>query len=252
MLMEQIHADETLDELLIDGLQIIQKAGGFRFTLDSVLLAHFISLKENDKLVDLGTGTGIIPLILTSRVKNIKITGIEIQPEIAEMARRSVALNHLSDQIDIMEEDLRGIHKTLGGGIFHAVTANPPYGALGDGLLNPEPAKAQARHEISCSLEEVVLAASKLLNYQGRFALVHRTERLAELFELLRRYQLEPRRLRFIHSYLDKPARHLLLEARKNAPSDLQILPPLVIYDSPGQYTKEILSWYGKGMKADG
>lgn len=246
-----VKGDETLDDLLINGLQIIQKRGGFRFTLDAVLLAHFISLKEGDRVVDLGTGTGIIPILLTTRLKNIKITGVEIQPEIAEMAARSVEYNMLTDKIRIVEGDLRSIHKSLGGGVFHAVTANPPYGLLGGGLINPQRGKAQARHEISCNLEDVVRAAGKLLNYQGRFALIHRTERLADLFSLLRQYELEPRRLRFIHPYSGKPARHLLLEARKKAPADLQVLPPLVVYEEKGRYNAEILSWYGKGEAPD-
>jgi len=243
--------DETLDDLLINGLQIIQKAGGFRFTLDAVLLAHFVSLKEGDQVVDLGTGTGVIPLLLTTRLKKIHVTGVELQPEMAEMAARSVELNQLGGKITILEGDLRGINKSLAGGTYHVVTANPPYGMLGEGLINPQNDKALARHEVSCSLEDVVQAASKLLNYQGRFALIQRSERLAELFSLLRQYSLEPRRLRFIHSYLHKPARHLLLEARKKAPADLQILPPLVVYERAGQYSGEILRWYGKEQDPD-
>jgi len=249
--MEMIKSDETLDDLLIDGLQIIQKSGGFRFTLDAVLLAHFVSLKEGDRVVDLGTGTGIIPLLLTTRQKKIQVTGLEIQPEMAEMAARSVRLNGLADKITIIQGDLRQLPKALPGGTFQVVTANPPYGALGGGLLNPRWEKAQARHELSCSMEDVVRAASKLLNYQGRFALIHRTERLADLFALLRKHGLEPRRLRFVHSYVHKPARHLLLEARKKAPADLQVLPPLVVYASPGHYTEEIRAWYGKEQETD-
>jgi len=244
--MEFVNCDETLDDLLINGLQIIQKTKGFRFTLDAVLLAHFVSLKEGDRVVDLGSGTGIIPLLLTTRLNKIQVTGVEIQQEMAQMANRSVEMNQLTEKIIIMEGDLRNIHKSLGGGIFHVVTANPPYGALGEGLINPEHNKALARHEIKCSLEDVVQSASKLLNYQGRFALIHRVERLADLFTLLRQYDLEPRRLRFIHPYLGKPARHLLLESRKKAPADLQVLPPLVVYEKPGQYNAEILTWYGK------
>ena len=244
--MDIVNCDETLDDLLINGLQIIQKTKGFRFTLDAVLLAHFVSLKEGDRVVDLGSGTGIIPLLLTTRLNKIQVTGVEIQQEMAEMANRSVEMNQLTEKITIMEGDLRNIHKSLVGGIFHVVTANPPYGALGEGLINSEHNKALARHEIKCSLEDVVQSASKLLNYQGRFALIHRVERLADLFTLLRQYDLEPRRLRFIHPYLGKPARHLLLESRKKAPADLQVLPPLVVYEKPGQYNAEILTWYGK------
>lgn len=249
--MDILQADETIDDLLLNGLQIIQKAGGFRFTLDSVLLAHFVTLKNGDSIVDLGTGTGIIPLLLTTRAKQLQITGIEIQSEMAEMATRSVTLNNLAERIVIKEGDLRNIHKVLGGGTFQVVTANPPYGILGEGLISSALTKAQARHEVSCTLEEVVQAAAKLLNYQGRFAIIQRAERLSSLFSLLTRYNLEPRRLRFIHSYLDRPARHVLIEARKNAPQALQVLPPLVVYEEPGRYTEEILNWYGKEVGPD-
>lgn len=250
--MNIVREDETLDDLLVNGLQIIQKAKGFRFTLDSVLLAHFVSLKTGDNIVDLGTGTGVIPLILTTRAPKLRITGIEIQSDVAEMATRSVVLNKLTEQIVIKEGDLRDIHKLIGGGSFQVVTANPPYGIMGEGLLNPLETRALARHEVSCTLTDVVQTAAKLLNYQGRFALVQRVERLSSLFSLLAQYGLEPRRLRFIHPYIDKPARHVLLEARKNAPQDLQILPPLVVYQKPGQYTDEILSWYRKVGVLDG
>lgn len=250
--MNIVREDETLDDLLVNGLQIIQKAKGFRFTLDSVLLAHFVSLKTGDNIVDLGTGTGVIPLILTTRAPKLRITGIEIQSDVAEMATRSVVLNKLTEQIVIKEGDLRDIHKLIGGGSFQVVTANPPYGIMGEGLLNPLETRALARHEVSCTLTDVVQTAAKLLNYQGRFALVQRVERLSSLFSLLAQYGLEPRRLRFIHPYIDKPARHVLLEARKNAPQDLQILPPLVVYQKPGQYTDEILSWYRKEGVLDG
>lgn len=244
--MVQINEDETLDDLLIRGLQIIQKRKGFRLTLDSVLLAHFVSLKEGDRAVDLGTGTGVIPLLLSTRTKKITITGIEIQQEMAEMASRSVQLNGLEEVINICRGDIRDIHKVLGGGIFTVVCANPPYWTMGEGEINTQPELAIARHEVACVLEDVVSSASKLLNYQGRFALIHRVERLADLFALLRQYQLEPRRMRLIHSYRDKAAHLVLVEARKKAPPDLKALPPLIIYEKPGHFTREILSWYGK------
>ncbi|MFY9175254.1 MAG: tRNA1(Val) (adenine(37)-N6)-methyltransferase [Peptococcia bacterium] len=244
--MKYLQEDESLDDLLLNGLQIIQKTGGFRFTLDSILLAHFVTLKNGDHIVDLGTGTGIIPLVLTTRAQKLRITGIEIQPEMAEMATRSVLLNKLDEQIEIREGDLRNIHKTLGREVCHVVTANPPYGLIGDGQISPVKNKAQSRHELSCTLEEVVQAAAKLLNYQGRFALIQRAERLNSLFSLLTHYKLEPRRVRFIHPYIDKPARLVLVEARKCAPQNLQVLPPLVVYHESGRYTEEILKWYGK------
>ncbi|MBZ4654546.1 MAG: putative O-methyltransferase [Peptococcaceae bacterium] len=241
-----IYPDETLDDLLIQGLRIIQKAKGFRFTLDSVMLSHFATLKEGDRVADLGTGTGIIPLILSTRAKKLKILGVELQPHIAEMALRSVKLNKLEEKIEIVEGDIRNIHKVMGGGQYTLVTANPPYWSVSEGLPSPAETKALSRHEISCSLEDFIASASKLLNYQGRFALIHRADRLMDIIGLLRRYQLEPRRMRLIHPYLGKCAQHVLLEARKSAPPELKVLPPLVVYEAPGRYTPEILRWYGK------
>ncbi len=244
--MVLINKDETLDDLLTKGLKIIQKSNGFRFTLDSVLLAHFVTLKAGDRVVDLGTGTGVIPLLLAARQEKIQITGVEIQPEIAEMAMRSVALNKLNNKITILEGDLRVIHNVLERGEYQVVTANPPYGILGGGLVNPSYTKAQSRHELTCKLEDIVQAAARLLNYQGRFALIHRVDRLADLLALLRQYDLEPKRMRFIHSFQDRHACHVLLEARRGAATDLEIMSPLIVYREPGIYTAEILRMYGK------
>jgi len=241
-----LKTDETLDDLLIKGLKLIQKNKGFRFTLDSVLLAHFASVKEGDRIVDLGTGTGVIPLILSTRVNKYRAWGVELQQEIAEMADRSIRMNNLEDAITIYCGDIRDIHRVLGGGTFTLVTANPPYCSPQEGQPSSLESRALARHELACSLEDVVSGASKLLNYQGRFAFIHRAERLPDAFALLRRNQLEPRRLRFIHAFIDKNARHVLVEARKKAAPDLKVLPPLIVYEKPGRYTREILNWYGK------
>mgnify|MGYP002344518713 CR=1 FL=1 len=245
-------ADETVDDLIIKNLQLLQKKKGVRFTLDSVLLAHFATVKEGDRVVDLGTGTGIIPLILSTRVEKTQIVGVELQEEIAEMAERSVELNKLGEAIRIVQGDLREIHKVLGGSQFNLVTINPPYWLPHEGKLSPVESRAVSRHELACSLEDVVASASKLLNYQGRLALIYPTERLLSLLELLRCYNLEPRELRFIHSFRERSARLLLLEARKGASADLQVLPPLIIYEKPGQYGEEILAWYGKGVDPSG
>lgn len=241
-----LRADETLDDLSIDNLQLIQKKKGFRFTLDSVLVAHFATIKEKDEIVDLGTGTGVIPFILHTRAQRLRIIGVEIQAEIAKMAQRSVVLNDLEDTIQIVKGDLRGIHKLLGGGKFNLVTANPPYWALCQGRVSPMASRAVARHELTCTLEDVVASTSKLLNYQGRFALIYPVDNLFHLVVLLRAYHLEPRRIRFIHSFRERPARLFLLEARKNAPTELKVEPPLIIYEKPKQYSAEILAWYGK------
>jgi len=241
-----IRADETVDDLILNNLRLIQKQNGFRFTLDSVLVAHFATVKTGDKIVDLGTGTGVIPLILSTRASKIQITGIELQEAMAEMAERSVQLNNLAEVIKIIKGDFRGIHRQIGGGKYNLVTGNPPYWWPRQGAVNPAETKAISRHELTCSLEDVVASASKLLNYQGRFALIYPVNKMLRLFELLRAFQLEPRKLRFIHSFRERSARLLLLEARKNAPAELEVMPPLIIYEKPGQYGAEILSWYGK------
>ena len=241
-----IKADETVDDLMLYNLRLIQKKKGFRFTLDSVLVAHFATVKTGDQIVDLGTGTGVIPLILSARASKTRITGIEIQEELAEMAVRSVQLNNLTEVIKIIKGDFRGIHKKLGGGIFNLVTGNPPYWSPGEGEVSPVESRAVSRHEITGSIEDVVECAGKLLNYQGRFALIYPVDKMLLLFELLRRFHLEPRKIRFIHSFRERPARLLLLEARKSAPAELKVMPPLIIYEKPGQYSPEILAWYGK------
>jgi len=244
--MDQLKPDETLDDLLINDLKLIQKDRGFRFTLDAILLAHFATVKNKDRIVDLGTGTGVIPLILSTRADNLRIYGVEIQEEIAEMASRSVRLNDLEDTISILNDDIRKLHHTIEGGVYTLVTANPPYWTLNEGKPSVLQTRAFARHELNCVLEDVVATASKLLNYQGRFALIHRTERLCDILSLMRQYRLEPRRMRFIHPFAEKGAQHVLIEARKNAPKDLKILPPLIVYEQPGKYSKEVLKWYGK------
>ncbi|MCR4442125.1 MAG: tRNA1(Val) (adenine(37)-N6)-methyltransferase [Peptococcaceae bacterium] len=250
--MVATQSGETLDDLLINGLKIIQKSEGFRVTLDSVLLAHFATVKNGDRIVDLGTGNGVIPLILNTRAEKLNIWGVEIQEELVEMARRSVKLNGLEERIAILRGDIRDIHKVLGGGCFTLVTANPPHYSVEKGRASSLPAKALARHEISCVLEDVVASAGKLLNHQGRFALIHRVERLVGVIDLLRQYGFEPRKMRFIHAYKNRNAKHFLLEARKNASPDLKVLPPLLVYDRPGKYSGEILEWYGKGENEGG
>jgi len=240
--MVEIKDNETVDDLLISGLKIIQKARGFRFSLDAVLLAHFVTVKEKDKVIDLGTGTGIIPLLLTTRAKGLDLTGVEIQKEIAEMAQRSMILNGLNE-IKIMNEDLRQIPKSFNGQ-YDLVVANPPYLPLNQGKISPLPEVAISRHEIKCSLEELVRTAARLLKPQGRFALIHKSDRLTELMLVLKANDLEPRRMRLIHPKLEKNANLVLLEARKGAQPYLEVLNPLIVYERDGSYSQELLEYY--------
>lgn len=241
-----LKTDETLDDLLIGDLRLIQKKKGFRFTLDAVLLAHFATVKAEDKVVDLGCGTGIIPLLLQTRHPELQISGLEIQAEIAEMAQRSVQLNGLEETIQIIEGDFRKTEEFLPSGVFNLVTANPPYWEVGSGRVSKCMGQALARHEIACTLEDIVGAARRLLNYQGRLALIYPVDNLVELFLLLRTSNLEPRRLRLLHSFPEDKARLALVEARRGAPVKLQIEAPLFVYEKSGQYSAEISAWYGK------
>jgi len=241
----ELYENEIIDDLLIGGLKIIQKKSGFRFSIDAVLLAHFAAVKKGNKIIDLGTGTGVIPLILTTRAQDLEITGVEIQKDMAQMAKRSLFLNHL-EQVKIINADLRELG-TEHYGRYDLVTSNPPYLPLKQGKISPIEGIALARHEVKCSMEDVIRTAQQLLKNQGKFALVHRAERLAEIIACLKSYSLEPKRLRLIHPYLAKPANLLLIEAVKGAKPGLKVHEPLIIYNADGTYTREILEYYCGG-----
>lgn len=239
-----IKSDERIDDLIINGLKIIQSTNQFRFSLDAVLLAHFVTLKRDDRILDLGTGSGVIPLLLTTRAKVQSITALEIQPEMVDMAQRSVALNSLEELISIVHGDIRQVSLTLGSNQFDLVTVNPPYMPLQSGRTNVLDSVTIARHEVLCELEDVVKAAAQVLVFKGRFAMVHRANRLAEIIGLCQRYNLEPRRLRLVQPRLGQKPNLVLIEAVKGVKPDLEILENLVVYDSQG-YSAEIQAIYG-------
>lgn len=243
--MAEIRENETLDDLILGGLKIIQKNSGFRFSLDAVLLAHFPEVKDGFKIIDLGTGTGVIPLILTTRAKNLRITGVEIQGEIARMAQRSMDLNQLN-QVKIINADLRSLGREHYGK-YDLVISNPPYLPVNQGKISPIQEIALSRHELMCSLEELIFAAKKLVKNSGKVALIHRSERLAEIIAGLKAKGLEPKRIKPIHPYLKKPANLILVEAIKGAKSGLILDSPLVVYNEDGTYTEEILKYYYGG-----
>lgn len=241
--MVEIFDNETIDDLILGGLKIIQKKKGFRFAIDAVLLAHFATVKKGAKIIDLGTGTGVIPLILSTRGRDLEITGVEIQKQVAQMAQRSIALNHL-EGIKIINtdfNDLDSMHHTK----YDLVVSNPPYLPVDRGKISPSEEIALSRHELKCSLEDLVKSAVLLLKNQGRFALIHRSDRLAEIIALLTTHKLEPKRIRLVHPFFGKPANLLLVEAIKGAKTGVAVHEPLVIYDNDGKYTKEILEYYG-------
>ncbi|MBR4015950.1 MAG: tRNA1(Val) (adenine(37)-N6)-methyltransferase [Anaerotignum sp.] len=244
-----IHPHERVDDLHRDGAHIIQDPKRFCFGVDAVILSGFARVKKGERVLDLGTGTGIIPILLAAKTEGKSFVGLEIQPESAEMAARSVAMNEMEDRVLVLEGDIKEAGQLFGGSSFDVVTSNPPYMNEGGGLVNPFEAKAIARHEILCSLEDVIGAAAKCLRPGGRFYMIHRPHRLTDILVLLRQYRLEPKRLRFVHPYAEKAPTMVLVEAGRGGKPMVKIDPPLVIYRAAGQYTEEIVEiYYGKGQ----
>lgn len=236
---------ERIDELQRNGYRIIQNKDGFCFGMDAVLLSGFTQVKKGERAVDLGTGTGIIPILLEAKTEGEHFTGLEIQKTSADMARRSVALNGLSEKISIVEGDIKEASSIFGKASFDVVTSNPPYMTGSHGLVNPELPKAIARHEILCTLEDVIGQASGLLREGGRFSMVHRPFRLAEIMTLMVKYHLEPKRMRLVYPFVDKEPNMVLIEGLKGGRSRITVEKPLIVYKEPGVYTDEIYDVYG-------
>ncbi len=236
---------ERLDDLQLSGLQIIQNPEKFCFGMDAVLLSGFVRTRRGDTLLDLGTGTGIIPLLLSAKTEVSHFTGLEIQEESADMARRSVALNHLEDRIDIVTGDIREAGSLFPPAFFDCITCNPPYMIGEHGIANPDAPKAIARHEILCTFEDVAGAAERLLKTGGRFFLVHRPFRLAEIMITLGRHHLEPKRMRLVYPFVDKEPNMVLIEAVRGGNPRMTVESPLIIFEGPGEYTREIREKYG-------
>ena len=237
--------NERLDDLQRNGLKIIQKTDGFCFGMDAVLLSGFASVKPGERALDLGTGTGIIPLLLSAKTKGDHFTGLEIQTEIMKMAQRSVALTGLEKKIDIIQGDIKEASRIFGAASFDVVTSNPPYMNDAHGLKNPGDVKAISRHEVLCTLEDVVREGTKALKPGGRFYMVHRPHRLAEIITVMRQYKLEPKRMKFVHPFADKDANMVLIEAVRGGGAWLKLEPPVIVYKEPGVYTDEIYEIYG-------
>lgn len=236
---------ERIDDLQRNGYRIIQDPERFCFGMDAVLLAGFAHAVEEDRLLDLGTGTGIIPLLMEARYHCAQLTGLEIQPESADMAARSVALNGLSDKICIVTGDIKEADSLFPSASFDCITCNPPY-MIGDhGIKNPDAPKAIARHEIFCTLEDVIRQTAKLLKPGGHFFLVHRPFRLAEIMATLVKYKLEPKRMQLVYPYVDKEPNMVLLEAVRGGKSRMTVERPLIVYKEPGVYMPEIYEIYG-------
>lgn len=237
--------NERLDELHRNGYYIIQNPKRFCFGMDAVLLSGFARVKKQETALDLGTGTGIIPILLEAKTQGLHFTGLEIQPESADMARRSVAYNHLEDKINIEIGDIKDASRIFGASSFHVVTTNPPYMTGQHGLTNPNEAKAIARHEILCCLEDVIRESARILKPQGRFYMVHRPFRLTEIMVLMHQYGLEPKRMQLVYPFKDKEPNMVLLEGLRGGNPRITIEKPLIVYRKPGVYTDEIYDIYG-------
>lgn len=236
---------ERLDDLQRNHYQIIQNREKFCFGMDAVLLSGFARVRPGEKVLDLGTGTGIIPILLSAKTQAAHLTGLEIQPESVDMARRSVKLNGLEERISIVEGDIREASGLLGKGMFDIVTSNPPYMIARHGLTGEQEEKAIARHEILCTFEDVARETARVLVPEGKFYLVHRPFRLAEIIRTLTDYGLEPKRMRLVYPFVEKEPNMVLLEAKKGGRSRMRVEPPLIVFREPGVYSREIYDTYG-------
>lgn len=242
---KMLRPGERLDELQRNGYHIIQDPERFCFGMDAVLLSGFAKVKAGEKAIDLGTGTGIIPILLEAKTRGEHFVGLEIQPESAEMARRSVALNGLEEKIEIIEGDIKQASQLFGASSFDVVTSNPPYMTAQHGLTNEAEAKTIARHEVRCSLEDVIRESARLLKPGGRLYMVHRPFRLAEIISLMVQYRIEPKRMRLVHPYADKEPNMVLIEGLRGGRPRMTVEKPLVVYKEQGKYTDEIYDIYG-------
>jgi len=240
-----IKENERIDDLQRNGYRIIQDPDRFCFGMDAVLLSGFATAKKGDKVLDLGTGTGIIPILMEAKSEAEHLTGLEIQPESADMALRSVQLNNLQDKISIVTGDIKEAKSLFPKASFQVITSNPPYMIGQHGLVNPHGEKAIARHEVLCTLEDVVENAAALLVPGGHFYMVHRPFRLAEIMTTLIKYRLEPKRMQLVYPYIDKEPNMVLIEAVRGGKSRMQVEKPLIVYEKPGVYTRDIYDVYG-------
>lgn len=235
---------ERLDDLLCKDLKIIQHEKSYRFSIDAVLLADFVKARKRDCIIDLGTGSGVIPLLLSAKTPANRIVGIEIVEEVCERAARSVKLNNLEERVEIVQGNLKQAVNIFGRASFSVVVSNPPYMSLQEGKISPNPILALARHEVAATLKDVVKAAWELLSFGGRFYMVYRTVRLIDVIYELRAHNLEPKVVRFIHPKVDESPNLFLIRAQKGGRPGLKILPALAIYNDDGNYTQEIMKIY--------
>ncbi len=243
----EILEKERIDDLGYKGLKIIQNEEGFCFGIDSILLSDFAKdIKKGSKVIDLGTGTGILGIMLCAKTQLLQMVGVEIQKQVADMAKRSIKLNNLQDRFEIINEDIKKIEERIEMGIFDVVVTNPPYKKLGTGIINQNEKKLISRHEITANLEDFIKISQKLLKDKGTLYMVHRPNRLVDIIELLRKYQIEPKIIKFVYPSMGKESNMVLIKAVKNANPFLKIEPSLYVYEENGEYTQEIKKIYNQ------
>lgn len=238
--------EETVDTFFRDGLRIIQRKSGYRFSLDAVLLAHFVRLRRGGKVIDLGTGNGIIPLILASLYPSAAVVGLELQEGMVRRARRSLDLNRLGERVQIIQGDVRSVSGFFRPESFDAALCNPPYRKAASGRMNPDPEKRLARHEIKARLEDFIRAGSYLLRRGGAMAMVCPASRMVDLLCAMRAHGVEPKRLRLVRSFTGSPAALVLAEGVKGGASELTVLPPLIVYAREKKYSREVKAFLGE------
>ena len=241
----ELKPNERLDDLQIRGYEIIQHPGKFCFGMDAVLLSNFARVKKGEHVLDLGTGTGIIPILLTAKTEGEKFVGLEIQEESADMARRSIMHNSLEERVNIINGDIKEAVSIVGPASFDVITTNPPYMIGQHGIANAEDSKAIARHEVLCTLDDILRESAKILKPGGRFYMVHRPFRLAEILSKMVQVGIEPKRMRMVHPFIDKEPNMVLVEGIRGANSRMTIERPLIVYKDVGVYSDELLGEYG-------
>ncbi|MBP5292183.1 MAG: tRNA1(Val) (adenine(37)-N6)-methyltransferase [Lachnospiraceae bacterium] len=239
-----IKEGERIDDLQRDGLFIIQHPGKFCFGIDAVLLSGFCRLHHSYRVVDLGTGTGILPILLSAKTNARHFVGIEIQADMADMASRSVSMNNLSERISIINGDLKEVSSLLGKNCYEAVVCNPPYFKIGGGRRNPSKELEIARHEVMCTIEDIVRESQALLKQNGHFFMIYTASRLSEAICLLSKSGLQPKRLRLVHPFDHRDANLFMIEVVKGGRDGMVVEPPLIVYKEPGVYTDEVQDLY--------
>ena len=242
----KINVEESVDDLQLKGLKLIQKQQGFRFGVDAVLLSDFANIKNKHRVIDLCTGTGIVPFLAYGKYNPKEVIGLEIQDDMVEMANRSSILNDTTDVVKFVNGDLKDKKLIDSLGKFDVVTVNPPYKLNNSGIVNPNDKLAIARHEVMCTLEDVIVSARRLLKDNGRMFIVHRPERLADIFGLMRKYKIEPKRVRMVQPNTKKAPNIVLVEGQRDGGAFLKWEETLYVYDDNGNYSEEIDRIYGR------